>query len=358
MLRLPPFEYIAPKNLDEAVDVMTKYSREAMLVAGGTDVYPGMKRRIFEPKFLIGLRHVQELRKLEINGSISPIQNPAVGTHPVGYSEASQAKSKIQNGMSLGAGLTLTEVSDHPEIIQRYPALATAAALVSTPQLRNMGTIGGNLCVDTRCTYYNQTEPWRAALGYCMKKEGTICWVAPGSSRCWAVSSSDTAPVMIALGASVRLVGPLGERWLPVEALYNNDGIQYMSKAPNEILAEIHLPDSTGLTMSYQKLRRRGSFDFPIVGAAAALRQAEDGTCTEASIVLGAVASYPIKATDAEALLVGQKITEELIEEAAKVAFKPAKPLDNTDMGHPYRKQMVKVYVARALREAAKIREK
>jgi 4-hydroxybenzoyl-CoA reductase subunit beta len=160
---------------------------------------------------------------------------------------------------------------------------------------------------------------------------------------------------MIALGASVRLVGPLGERWLPVEALYNNDGIQYMSKAPNEILVELHLPESTGMTMSYQKLRRRGSFDFPIVGAAVALRQNEAGLCTEANIVLGAVASYPIKATEAEALLVGQKITEELIEEAAKVAFKPAKPLDNTDMGHPYRKQMVKVYVARALREAAKI---
>jgi 4-hydroxybenzoyl-CoA reductase subunit beta len=161
---------------------------------------------------------------------------------------------------------------------------------------------------------------------------------------------------MIALGASVRLLGPLGERWIPAQALYNNDGIQYMSKAPNEILVEIHLPDTTGLKMSYQKLRRRGSFDFPIVGAAAALRLEEDGTCAEANIVLGAVASYPIKATDAEALLVGQKITEELIEEAAKVAFKPAKPLDNTDMGHPYRKQMVKVYVARALREAAGLR--
>jgi 4-hydroxybenzoyl-CoA reductase subunit beta len=306
MLRLPPFEYIAPKTLNEAVEAMIKYNREAMLVAGGTDVYPGMKRRIFEPKILIGLRHIQELRKLELGVSNSPIQN---------------SKFKIQNGLSLGTGLTLTEVSNHPEIIKRYPALATAAGLVSTPQLRNMGTIGGNLCVDTRCTYYNQTEPWRAALGYCLKKEGTICWVAPGSPHCWAVSSSDTAPVMIALGASVRLVGPLGERWLPVEALYNNDGIEYMSKAPNEILAEIHLPDNSGVTMSYQKLRRRGSFDFPIVGAAVALRQAEDGVCTEANIVLGAVASYPIKAKAAEALLIGQKITEELIEEAAKVAL-------------------------------------
>jgi 4-hydroxybenzoyl-CoA reductase subunit beta len=322
MLRLPPFEYLAPRNLDEAVEMMAKYGPEAMLVAGGTDVYPGMKRRIFEPKKLVGLRRIEALKTFEANG-----------------------------GLTLGAGLTLTEVSNRPEIVKRYPALALAAGLVSTPQLRNMGTIGGNLCLDTRCTYYNQTEPWRRALGYCMKKEGQICWVAPGSPRCWAVNSSDTAPVMIALGASVRLVGPAGERRIPVQVLYHNDGIQYLSKAPNEILVDIHMPDPTGLQMTYHKLRRRGSFDFPILGVAVAIRQAEDGTCAEANIVLGAVASYPIKATDAEAVLVGRKITDELIEEAAKMAFKPAKPLDNTDMGHPYRKQMVKVYVTRALRE-------
>lgn len=325
MLRLPPFEYVAPRTVDEAVEMMTDDGWGAMLVAGGTDVYPGMKRRIFEPKKLVGLRQIEELKKLNINGNVT-----------------------------LGAGLTLTQISSHPEITKRYPALAAAAGLVSTPQLRNMGTIGGNLCVDTRCTYYNQTEPWRQAINYCMKKDGEICWVAPGSPRCWAVSSSDTAPVMIALGASVRLVGPMGERRIPVQALYNNDGIEYLSKAPNEILVDIDIPPAAGVKMTYHKLRRRGSFDFPILGVAAAIRQADDGTCTEANIVLGAVASYPIKATDAEEMLVGQKITEELIEEAAKVAFKPAKPLDNTDMGHPYRKQMTRVYVKRALREVCR----
>jgi 4-hydroxybenzoyl-CoA reductase subunit beta len=324
MLRLPPFEYLGPRNLDEAVDMMATYGPEAMLVAGGTDVYPGMKRRIFEPKKLVGLRQIAELKKFEANGRVT-----------------------------LGAGLTLTEVSQHPLIARRYPALATAAGLVSTPQLRNMGTIGGNLCVDTRCTYYNQTEPWRRALTYCLKKDGEVCWVAPGSPRCWAVSSSDTAPVMIALGALVRLAGPAGERMIPVQALYQNDGIEYLAKAPAEILVDIQLPAVAGVKMSYHKLRRRGAFDFPILGVAVALRQAEDGTCTEANIVLGAVASYPIKAEEAEAVLVGQKLTPELIEEAARLAFKPAKPLDNTDMGHPYRKQMARVYVARALREVA-----
>lgn len=328
MLRLPPFEYLAPRSVNEAVDMITKDGWQAMLVAGGTDVYPGMKRRLFEPKTLVGLSQIEELKTFAI---------------------------KADGGLTLGAGLTLTQVSRQPQIVSRYPALAAAVESVSTPQLRNMGTIGGNLCVDTRCTYYNQNESWRQALTYCMKKDGDICWVAPSSSRCWAVSSSDSAPIMIALGATLKLVGPLGERHIPVQALYNNDGIEYISKAPHEILVDITLPPADGLKMTYHKLRRRGSFDFPIVGVAVALRQAHDGTCTEANIVLGAVASYPIKATAAEELLVGQKITLELIEEAAKVAFKPAKPLDNTDMGHPYRKQMVRVYVKRALQEVADI---
>jgi 4-hydroxybenzoyl-CoA reductase subunit beta len=322
MLRLPPFEYLSPHSLDEAVELMQQYGSEAMLVAGGTDLFPNMKRRLFTPKKLIGLREIEEMKRLEINGTVT-----------------------------LGAGLTLSQISLHPILAERYPALATAAGLVSTPQLRHMGTIGGNLCIDTRCTYYNQTEPWREALGYCMKKEGHICWVAPSSPRCWAVSSSDTAPVMIALGASVRLVGPQGERIIPAQALYHNDGMAYLSKAPNEILVDIHLPDTSGVKMVYKKLRRRGSFDFPILGVAVALRQANDGTVTGANVVLGAVASYPIKATEAEEILVGQKLSDEVIEEAAKAAFKPAKPLDNTDMGHPYRKQMAQVYVARALRE-------
>jgi 4-hydroxybenzoyl-CoA reductase subunit beta len=331
--------------------MMTNNGWGAMLVAGGTDVFPGMKRRIFEPKKLVGLRKIVELQRLEIGDWKSEIGERRE------KSQIQNPQSKIQNGVTLGAGLTLTQVSSHPEIIKRYPALATAAGLVSTPQLRNMGTIGGNLCVDTRCTYYNQTEPWRQALSYCMKKDGDTCWVAPGSPRCWAVNSSDTAPVMIALGASVRLVGPLGERQIPARALYNNDGIEYLTKAPNEILVDITLPAALGVKMTYHKLRRRGSFDFPILGVAAAIRQDEDGICAEANLVLGAVASYPIKATEAEEMLVGQKITAELIEEAAKVAFKPAKPLDNTDMGHPYRKQMVRVYVKRALREVAGLTE-
>ena len=325
MLRLPPFEYFAPTTLDETIEILSKYGSEAMLVAGGTDVYPGMKRGLFTTKKLVALNYIAELKTIQ----------------------------QLKNGISIGAGLTLTDLSHHPLINNHYSALAKAASLVATPHIRNMGTIGGNLCVDTRCNYYNQSEFWRESLHYCLKKDGDTCWVAPGGKRCWAINSSDTAPIMVALGAKVRLVGPQGERFIPVQALYHNDGIAYLQKDPTEILVDIHLPDSTAIKMTYLKLKRRGSFDFPILGVAVALKQAEDGTCTSANIVLGAVASYPLKATNAETILIGQKPSINLIEEAAQAAFKPAKPLDNTDMTHPYRKQMTRVYVARALREAA-----
>jgi 4-hydroxybenzoyl-CoA reductase subunit beta len=324
MLRLPPFEYLAPKTLAEAASMMSDHGPEAMYVAGGTDLYPNIKRRQFEPKALIGLRGLAEMQGLS-NGS----------------------------GLVIGGGLTLSQVSTHPQIIERYPALARAAGLVSSPPLRSMGTIGGNLCIDTRCTYYNQTYHWRKSLGFCLKKDGDTCWVALSSPRCLAVSSSDCAPVAIALGAQVRLVGPRGERMIPAEALYHDDGLQYLEKAPDEILVSIHLPALEGWRTTYRKLRRRGSIDFPILGVAVALKLDGDGACSDARIVLGAVASRPLLAQAAADMLVGNRITPELIEAVAEAAYKPAKPLDNTDMALSYRKKMVKVYVTRALTELA-----
>ncbi len=330
MMRLPPFTYLAPRTVEEAVRMMADHGPDAMYVAGGTDLYPNMKRRQFEPKVLIGLGGLRELR---------------------GVRETRAGAERSNGYLTIGAGTTLTQLSSHPAVKGQFPGLAKAAGLVSTPQLRNVGTIGGNLCVDTRCNYYNQSYFWRKAIGFCMKKDGDICLVAPGSPRCWAVSSSDTAPVMVALGATVRLVGPQGERVIPAKALYNDDGMQYLTKAPDEILTEIILPPADGLKTTYWKLRRRGSFDFPILGVAVALRQAGDGTVTDARIVLGAVASYPVEAEEARHMLVGQKLTPEVIEAVARIAYKPAKPLDNTDLSHPYRKKMARVYVARALQE-------
>jgi 4-hydroxybenzoyl-CoA reductase subunit beta len=327
MLRLPPFTYLAPKTLTEAVRLIADQDpAEAMLVAGGTDLYPNMKRRQFEPQKLVGLRHLQELQ---------------------------ECTGDARQGLTLGAGLTLTRVRQHQTIMQSYPALATAVELVSTPQLRNMGTLGGNLCVDTRCNYYNQTYWWRQAIGFCMKKDGETCWVAPSSPRCWAVSSSDTAPMLIALNAQVRLLGPQGERVIPVHDLYRDDGILYLGKHHDEILTHILIPPAEGWHMRYVKLRRRDAFDFPILGVAVVLQQESDGTCTEARIVLGAVASAPVVATDAAALLIGKRLTPEVIDAAAEAAFKPARPLDNTDLQLSYRKKMVRVHVARTLRHLA-----
>jgi len=254
--------------------------------------------------------------------------------------------------LTIGACTTLSAVATHPELARRYPALATAAGLVSSPQLRNAGTLGGNVCVDTRCNYYNQSYEWRKAVGFCMKKDGDICLVAPGSDRCWAVSSSDTAPVLWALGATARLAGPAGERTISVSALYQDDGIAYLAKRSDEILTELALPPADGWDSVYLKLRRRGSFDFPVLGVAVAVRR-EGEVVREARVVLGAVASTPREALAAATALVGQRLTSETITRAAEAAAGPAKPLDNTDFTHPYRKRLVRVYVARALARLA-----
>jgi len=325
MMRLPPFEYLAPRTVGDAVKYLVDRGPEAMLVAGGTDLFPNMKRRQFEPKALVGLRGIRELRGV---------------------------RATEGGGMTIGAGATLTQVATHAEVARRYPALSTAAGLVSSPQLRNMGTLGGNICVDTRCNYYNQSFEWRKAIGFCMKKDGDICLVAPGSPRCWAVSSSDSAPVLWALGATARLVGPAGERTVPVAALFKDDGIDYLAKRADEILTEITLPDADGWSSVYLKLRRRGAFDFPVLGVAAAVRREQD-IVREAHIVLGAVASQPREATAAGAALVGARLTAEAITRAADLAAGPSKPLDNTDFTHPYRKKVTRVYVARALARLA-----
>jgi 4-hydroxybenzoyl-CoA reductase subunit beta len=321
MMRLPPFTYLAPVSVADAVKLMADHGPRAMVVAGGTDLYPNMKRRQFEPEVLVGLRGVKEL--VGIRGSAAA-------------------------GLTIASGTTLTATTQHAEIARHYPALATAAGLVSTPQLRNMGTLGGNVCVDTRCNYYNQSYQWRKAVNFCMKKDGEICLVAPGSPRCWAVSSSDTAPVLWSLGAAARLVGAAGERVIPVSALYRDDGIEYLAKRPDEILTEIMLPPADGLRSAYLKLRRRGAFDFPVLGVAVALRM-DGAVVRDARIVLGAVASLPREATEAGRLLVGERLGAELIEQVAAVAARPSKPLDNTDLTHPYRKKMTRVFVARAL---------
>jgi 4-hydroxybenzoyl-CoA reductase subunit beta len=337
MMRLPPFRYRAPRTVQDAALWLAESPADTMLVAGGTDLLPNMKRRQQTPGTIISLRRIDELR------SMTP------GEQTSAPREAGRLPG--HNGTVIGAGVTLTAIVRDERIRTSMPGLWQAAVQVATPHLRNMGTIGGNLCLDTRCTYYDQSHEWRKAIDFCMKKDGRTCWVATSSPRCLAVSSADTAPVLQALGARVRLVSTAGEREVTVEGLYNNDGIQYLTRRPDEILTEVIVPDQSAWRSTYWKLRRRGSFDFPVASVAAAARLDGDGRVEAVRLVAGAVASRPLSAPKAEALLVGGRLTNERIAAAAQAVYDVAKPMDNTDFELVWRKKMVTALATCALRE-------
>ena len=322
MMRLPSFKYLAPTSVAEAVLMLSSEGPGASIVAGGTDLYPNMKRRHQTPKTLVALRRVAELR---------------------GISETPDG------GLRLGPATTLTALERDERVRTTQPALWTAVRSISTPLLRNMGTIGGNVLLDTRCNYYDQSFEWRRAVNFCMKCDGDTCWVAPGSDRCWAVNSSDSAPVLIALGARVRLASPRGVREIPLEAIYREDGISWLAKEPDEVLTDLLLPPPGRVRSHYGKLRRRASFDFPVLGVATAATF-EGDVGRGVSVILNGVGSAPIRAKDAEALLEGKAWTDELVRAAGDLAFRPAKPLDNTDFENAWRKKMVKVYVREGLK--------
>jgi 4-hydroxybenzoyl-CoA reductase subunit beta len=322
MMRLPRFAYRAPRSVAEAADLLAHGAGDAMLVGGGTDLLPNMKRRQQTPSVLVGLRCIPELTRVT-NG----------------------------DGLTIGAGTTLSALVDLPAIREQYTGLWQAAAQIATPHLRNMGTVGGNLCLDTRCNYYDQNYEWRKAIDFCMKKDGATCWVATSSPKCLAVSSTDLAPMLVALDAGVSLQSADGVRHVPVAQLYRNDGINYLSRRGDEVLTEVRLPRAEGWRSTYWKLRRRGSFDFPVLSVALALKLLADGTVEGARIVLGAVASCPVEAADASASLVGDGLTDRAIEQAAEMAARPARPMDNTDYSLVWRKRMTRDFVTHALRE-------
>ena len=258
------------------------------------------------------------------------------------------------SGLTIGASVLLSDICEHEIIKRDYPVVASAARTISTPILRNMGTIGGNLLLDTRCNYYDQNYEWRKAINFCLKKDGDVCWVAPGSSKCWAVQSSDLVPVMVAIGAKFRLVSTLGERMIDASGFYNDDGIDYLKKRPDELLVDIHLPPTNGWRASYQKLRRRGAFDFPVLGVAAWIRYGTGSgsdRVADAKIVLGGIAPSPIDVSEAAQQLIGKPFDDEHIQAAAEACYNKARPLDNTDFVMNWRKQMTRQYTLRALND-------
>lgn len=323
MMTLPSFEFIAPETTADAVKLIDQYRDRAKILAGGTDLIPSMKNKLFEPEVIISINNIPELRKIHFD----PL-----------------------HGLTLGGLVTLTDVGHHSIVTKNYPVLAEAAKKIATPLLQNKGTIGGNILLDTRCYYYNQSHFWRKAVNNCMKKDGDICRVAPGGHQCYAISSCDTVPVLYALNAVITLASEQGLRKIPLREFYQNDGMAFNKLQPNEILTEVHIPPlPQGFRGTYMKLRRRQAIDYPMLGVMVGLVLDENEICRDAKIVLGAVFPCPWEVTKAQDVLVGKKITEKEIEEASDIAYETAKPMDLTNFRPAYRKRMVKVFTKRIL---------
>jgi 4-hydroxybenzoyl-CoA reductase subunit beta len=325
MMPLPTFELVRPESLTEALRALAEHPG-AQPVAGGTDLLVSMKQGLFHPTHLVDLKRVPDLQRMEIT----------------------------EDGSWLGACLRLSELRDHPELCRRYGALSRAAGLVASPALQTRGTLGGNVCLDTRCWYYNQSAFWRESRGYCLKRNGVICQAAPGSKRCYATSSSDTVPALIALSARVKMArlheGSLTERELPLEDLYEEDGIKRTVLYPGEVVVGLSLPPAHSLRSGYRKYRQRASIDYPLGSLAVALRVQED-TLQDVRVVVGAMASAPILATQTMAILEGSRITPDLLEHAAELVTKGTRPVRNQAGSPAHRRHMVRVLCRRLLEE-------
>ena len=327
MLRLPPYRYHRPATLEEALSLKGEHGTDAMFIAGGTDLVPNMKHRLFEPAHLISLRGIDPLRGIEVCGAEDD---------PDGY-------------LRIGALESLSAVAGHPRVRTLFPALAEAASHVAGPQLRNAGTIGGNVCLDTRCTYYNQTAFWRGALGYCLKKDGDVCHVTKVGKKCVAAHSADTPPVLITLDATLVLVGPEGERTVAVRDFFIADGILNTRRSSDEILREIRVPlASAARAQAYVKLRQRRSIDFPLLTVAVAAELDDARLVASIEGVVTALGSRPRILSGWSDAAVGQPLSDELIEELAERAFKQCHPLENIIVDTEWRRAMVPVYVRRA----------
>jgi 4-hydroxybenzoyl-CoA reductase subunit beta len=322
VLRLPPYRYHRPSSVAEAVSLVEEHAGDAMLIAGGTDLVPNMKHRLFEPGHLIALKGVRDMRGI----------------------------AREDGHLRIGAAETLTSVSRSSAVREHFPALADAASHVAGPQLRNAGTIGGNVCLETRCTYYNQTAFWREALGYCLKKDGDACHVTRVGKKCVAAHSADTPPVLMTLDATIVLVGSEGERTVPVRDFFVADGIVNTVRTPGEIVTEIRIPmTSASRRQAYAKLRQRRAIDFPLLTVAIAADLDDDDTVRSIEGVVTALGSRPRVLTGWEDLATGRALDDETVEELAERAHKQCHPLENIIVDPEWRRAMVPVFVRRAL---------
>ncbi len=331
MLRLPAFELRQPESLPEALALLAEAGPSAALLAGGTDLLPNLKHELLAPRLLLSLSRVEELRGL---------------------------RRETDGSLRIGAMTPLAELAESSLVREQTPALAQAASLVAGPQLRRRGTLGGNLLLDTRCQYYNQTYFWRSALGFCLKKDGTACHVVAGGSRCVAAASADTAPALMTLGAVLEIAGPEGRRRVALDDFFTGDGIHNRRLQAREILVGVRVPPTgPGHRGAYGKLRERGSIDFPLLGVAVRLELAPAGEVADADVVLTALAARPRRVSGAAARLRGVRAEGRELEAAAEgvaeAAQRQCRTLPNIPGDHEWRGEMVRVYVRRTLLAAA-----
>jgi 4-hydroxybenzoyl-CoA reductase subunit beta len=323
MLRLHSYAYERPRSLEQALRSAAEATEGFMFIAGGTDLVPNMKHRLFTPQKLIALKQLPELR---------------------GY--------RVENGeLIIGAGETLAAVARNALVREHAPALARAAGLVAGPQLRNVGTIGGNICLDTRCTYYNQTLFWRNALGYCLKKDGDVCHVTKTGKKCVAAHSADTAPVLMCLNASIDLAAPHGVRSVNLNDWFVADGIHNTVRRADEIVTRVRVPLPGKNTRSgFAKLRQRASIDFPLLNVAVAA-EVNGNVIGALRIVVSALGARPRAISGLDPIAQGKTLTPEIADAIAQRAYQQCHPLTNIIVDPDWRRAMVPIYVHRALAE-------
>jgi 4-hydroxybenzoyl-CoA reductase subunit beta len=326
---LPDFQLLRPRTVAEAIELLGKHASNAQIVAGGTDLIPSLGQHLFAPRCLVDIRAVKELRGIR----------------------------ERDGGMEIGALTTLTAIERSPEIERNYPVLHEAAKTVASPVLRNMGTIGGNICLDTRCLWYNQSLQWRKSCGFCIKKDGDLCHVAPGGTKCWAAFSGDTPPALLCLQAEIEIAGPRGTRRVSLSEFYTNIGDARMKLEKNELLTRVLLPARTsGWRGVYRKLRVRGSIDYPLAGIAVALKTNHVGaaalgcpTVEHAQVAITAVNPAPLIVKGASEALAGREVDDELASHIGELAARTAKPLTTSALTPEYRREMIRVFTKRAL---------
>ena len=333
MLPLPIFDHHRPRTLSAAIDLLARLGNKAVVVAGGTDVLPNMKQGLVEPEHVVSIGGIEELRGISLESSGDGAERLVVG-----------------------AGMRLSEIADSIAVRRWAPALAEAAGQVGGPHHRSMGTLGGNICLDTRCRYYNQTYFWRKSLGFCLKKDGTVCHVVRGGQKCVAAASNDTAPALLVLEADVHLLGPNGSRVLAAGDFYTADGIKNTVLEPGELVVRVSIPRRMTRRSAFEKLRRRGAIDFPLLSVAARLdMSAQDEHRVEAAdVVVSALGARPRRIRAATMVRPGTSL-ETLVRDVSRGAFTECKPLPNVDEDTEWRREMVPQLVERSLRRVIEV---